>query len=160
MNFQTPTTNRIHVITKPTELISEWDFFKVGLVELNKTSGGKTHMPEDMFLKILLDIIARGEDFGVVALMKSKNGANVGFFVVKDDTDRFFKPTAVVYATYSTGNNTNVTKDMVNLGEEWGRAHGYEQYYAICLRTGASIKRLFTKKWGFRHYGLLFRKDL
>lgn len=160
MEFRARTTNRIVVLKKASEVLENWQFILEGLTALNETSKGKMFMPPEIFFRIIMDTLARGETYGIFALMQSKNGKNVGFFLVKDDTEKFFIPTACVWAAYSTNNNTEITKDMIVLGEEWARAQGYKQYYAICLRTGASIKRLYTKKWRFSLQGLIFKKEL
>lgn len=160
MEFKARTENKIVVIEKVRDLLENWGFFLKGLASLNETAGGKMFMPEDVFLKLALHVLEEGSDFGIVALMRNKSGKNVGFFIVKNDSEKFFKPTAIVWAAYSTNNNTQITRDMITLGEEWAKSRGYIQLYAVCLRTGASIKRLYTKKWKFELYGLLFRKDI
>jgi len=160
IEFRSRTLNKIKVLVKASEVIEHWGFFIEGLTALNKTAGGKMFMPEEVFLAMLMDVLHKGETYGIVALMQNKNGKNVGFFVVRDDSEKFFKPVAIVWAAYSTGNNTRITRDMIVLGEEWTRKMGYEQYYAVCLRTGSSIKKLYTKRWKFELYGLLFRKEI
>jgi hypothetical protein len=160
LSTQFQSGNQMVHLTTAKEVLDNWDFFLEGLGELQKSFQWKLKMAPDVFLRIILRVIEGGETFGTVCLIRSKSKKLVGFFILQDNSEEFFERTALCYALYSVGNNSDITRDAVAYGIKWCKERGYRHIYALSLRTGAAVRRLFTKKWGFSLHGLWFRKEV
>lgn len=152
--------NVIVPVRTTTEVMDNWPFFMEGLSKMQDGFQWKATIEPISFLKIILRVLENGEDAGMVGLIRSKNGKNVGFFILQDNTEEFQEPTALCYALYSVGNNSAITRDAVDYGMKWCKEKGYKAVYALSLRTGSAVKKLFTHKWGFQLHGLWFRKEV
>lgn len=164
-NFMTPYTpfqsgNIVVPIRTTYELMESWPFFLEGLDKLQDGFQWKMSISPIQFLKIILRVLEDGDDLGMVCLIRSKSGKNVGFFIVQNNTEEFQEPTALCYALYSVGNNANITRDAVTYGMRWCKEKNYKSIYALSLRTGSAVKKLFINKWGFKLHGLWFRKEV
>lgn len=142
------------------DVLALWPFFLQGLKELNEGGVSKVYVSPEDFFKIVIDVIYQGETYGIVGVLESKNGKPCGFVIAFDSGSRYFKKTALIFAAYSAGYVSNVTRDMLTLSLDWAEKQEFHAVEALSLRVGNSIRRLYCKKLGFTYFGNLFRLKL
>lgn len=131
------------------------------LVSLNDPRGARGDIRPERFFQMLLDVMSRGDEQGVIAVLQSKNRVVLGYTVIIDGTDICsFCRVAVGYVLYSNGKCPTAGVDMTVLAERWARMYGYNEMHGISRRINGAAMRLFEKKLGFSRYYVAFRKQL
>lgn len=147
-------------LTKAQDVIDNWDFFAEGLNVLNNPQGARGDVTPPALLNLVLNVVEKGLDFGIVALLKSKNGKNLGFGICYDNTEPYCMKSAIVYAVYSNKKSPTTTRELLYHGEKWAREHNFKDLHACSRRFSGASLRLFEDIWGFSRACIVFRKPL
>jgi len=154
------TQNKLIDIADTRMLHAFWPFLAGGLSKLNETGVNGDGVTAETFLKVILRVLAYGPDFGRVTILVNRADKPLAFGVVFDNSERFGKKTALVYAAYSTGKCATAITELRQEAERWANSHGFEELHAVSLRINGATFRIFERLWGFRRSAVIFKKTL
>ena len=138
----------------------QWPFLVSGLDELNETCVNGERVSESAFFRVVIHTMALPNDRGRVTVLANKNNEPLAFGIVFENTERFCKRSAIVYAVYSNHKCPTAVDELRDEAERWARHYGYEELHAVSRRINGATFRIFEKRWGFRRTAVIFKKDL
>lgn len=156
-----PNGNYVTLVKDINELVTYWPLLLSGMVVLNDPHTARGDIDPSKFFNLLLDVVTGPKEGGAVAILRSKNGKELGYGVIIDSSDiTSFKRVAYGYVLYSNGKCSSAGKDLVTFAEMWAKAHGYDEMQCMSRRINGAAMRLFEKKFGFHRNYIVFKKDL
>lgn len=148
----------IERLTRPTEILTLWDFFVQGLLFLENEA--RERYDFEQMQKLLCQLAASPSAF--VAVAYDDNGQPVSFAAAQENSLPFGQSrTAVVLIAYHRPEFQQATLLLEGAFENWCREVGIKSYSLTSKRkTGAVIRCLRHRKYGFKRPYLVFEKDI
>lgn len=148
---------RVIELTKFEQVKRYWNKFREALDKLNSLAPDTEKVSQETFLRATLDAIDQG---GVVPVfMRPGEGDILCLAIVMNSSNRYHKPSLLIYAAHSWGDATVVAFALKWL-EVWAKERGFEELQAWSPRINGSAFYLFEKKWGFRRRSIYFTKAI
>jgi len=158
MKYNTASGNIIEVVKDTATFLEHWDFFRVGMEEMNERSAAG--IDTDGYLKKMLTIMASWPNGGLV-LLKSKNNKLLGFAAGFDATPIFStKRVLYIYCLYSNGLFLSTGKELLAWTKLFCKQNNFQ---SIKMETGkihGGACQYFQKKLGFTDKKLLFSQEV
>lgn len=142
------------------KVIKHWPFLEQGRLALNNPMGAGCTIDYEYFTQILFDNINRKRGYGVTAILTSKNGSYLGYFIARMNYEPGCPPGLVVHFGYCNGKCKTTSRELLVYCEKWAKRHKYVELIACTRRFSGASLRLFERKWGFQRDLIVFRKPL
>jgi len=152
--------NKFVILRSLEEVLANWAFFLEGLEVLNNPQGARGDVSPDAFLKLVLNVVAEGTSFGIVALLTSKNDKPLGYGICFDNTEPYCEKSALIYAAYSNRKAPHTARELLSHCEIWAKEQGFKHLHACSRRFNGAAFRLFEDVWKFSRACVVFTKAL
>jgi len=143
------------------QVVKYWPIFQEGRKYLNTLMRPTHQADENYYLRLVLDVIALGEDEGHLVVYGLNENDIIGYTIAFGSNSKYdFARTAVIFAAYTKRTVPGASKFGLKHVEKWAKSKGFVHLQAFTPRINGKGFALFEKRFGFQRHLVCFTKTL